>query len=424
MANQRIRDLIWRPNILAKRACTVAAAGFAVFLFALSFLSDSRTKTDLGSDQAATDLVPLTLLRNAHQKGAFCLDGSVPGYHFQKGFGSGSRNWVLHIEGGGWCNTVASCSYRQKTVLGSSNYVEHPIQFSGILSRDPLQNPDFFSWNKVKIRYCDGGSFAGNPESEFKNGTKLFFRGQLIWEALMDQLLSVGLSDARQALLSGCSAGALATLIHCDDFRNILPAADVKCLSDAGFFLNAKDIAGNRTIEAFYHEVVHLQGITESLKRDCVKKMEPSKCFFPQEFISSIKTPVFLVNPAYDFWQIQNILLPVASDPHGMWSKCKLNIKYCSPTQVEVLQGYRNLLLKALTEYHQTKDSGMFINSCYVHCQTWMTQTWHAPNSPRINNKTIAESVGDWYFNRAAKHIQIDCPYPCNPTCYNMDFTR
>jgi hypothetical protein len=25
---------------------------------------------------------------------------------------------------------------------------------------------DFFSWNKVKIRYCDGASFAGHPESE------------------------------------------------------------------------------------------------------------------------------------------------------------------------------------------------------------------------------------------------------------------
>ncbi|XP_028108319.1 uncharacterized protein LOC114307140 [Camellia sinensis] len=57
---------------------------------------------------------------------------------------------------------------------------------------------DFFNWNKVKIRYCDGASFAGHPESEFKNGTELFFRGQLIWETLMDELLSIGLSNARQ----------------------------------------------------------------------------------------------------------------------------------------------------------------------------------------------------------------------------------
>lgn len=30
--------------------------------------------------------------------GVVCLDGSSPGYHFQKGFGSGSNNWLLHIE--------------------------------------------------------------------------------------------------------------------------------------------------------------------------------------------------------------------------------------------------------------------------------------------------------------------------------------
>lgn len=27
---------------------------------------------------------------------------------------------------------------------------------------------DFFNWNKVKIRYCDGASFAGHPENELK----------------------------------------------------------------------------------------------------------------------------------------------------------------------------------------------------------------------------------------------------------------
>lgn len=29
---------------------------------------------------------------------AVCLDGSLPGYHFRKGFGSGSNSWILHIE--------------------------------------------------------------------------------------------------------------------------------------------------------------------------------------------------------------------------------------------------------------------------------------------------------------------------------------
>jgi hypothetical protein len=46
--------------------------------------------------------------------------------------------------------------------------------------------------------------------------------------------------DLLQAILTGCSAGGLATFIHCDDFRNLLPkSAKVKCMPDAGFFMDA-----------------------------------------------------------------------------------------------------------------------------------------------------------------------------------------
>ncbi|KAG9445132.1 hypothetical protein H6P81_016472 [Aristolochia fimbriata] len=339
-----------------------------------------------------------------------------------RGSGSGSNSWLLHIEGGGWCNSVASCSFRKTTALGSSDHMENQVVFSGILGHDQSQNPDFFNWNKVKIRYCDGGSLAGFVESEVQNGTKLFFRGQLIWEAIMDELLSLGLANARQALLSGCSAGGLATLIHCDDFRELLPKeATVKCLADAAFFLDEEDISGKRSMRSFYNEVVSLQGISRNLHKDCTSRMDPSQCFFPQQIVKSTKTPVFLVNPAYDFWQIQNILVPSNSDPYGKWLRCKQNIQNCDSDQIERLQGFRASLLNALSEFQKKKEIGMFINSCFIHCQTWISNTWHAPNSPTLNNRTIAEAVGDWYFNRKQAKEE-DCRYPCNPTCYNMVF--
>ncbi|XP_015089241.1 pectin acetylesterase 5-like [Solanum pennellii] len=419
MANHRFQFLKWWRK-LTRREWTIAAASLAILVLTLSFISHSNNSAIPANDL----MIPFTPLSNAQQKSAFCLDGSLPGYHLQKGFGSGSDKWVLHIEGGGWCNSIETCSFRQTTKLGSSRFMEHEVQFFGILSSDPSQNPDFFDWNKVKIRYCDGGSFSGHPDSEFKNGTEFYFRGQVIWEAVTDELLSIGLSYAKKALLSGCSAGGLATLIHCDDFREILPKdANVKCLVDAGFFLNDKDVAGSPTIERFYQDVVNLQGVAKSLKKDCTSRLEPYKCFFPQEFISSIKTPVFLVQPGYDFWQIQNILVPRSSDPHQSWFRCKLNINNCNSKQLEVLQDFRNSLLKTLDGFHKNPEGGMFINSCFIHCQTWVTETWHSPRSPKINNKTIAEAVGDWYFNREeAKHI--DCPFPCNPTCYHMNFTQ
>lgn len=236
-ANFRVRSLLWWRK-WARKDWAIATVGFTVIVFLLTLISSSwRDEPDTNPFHpiTAADLVDLTLLRNAERRGALCLDGSVPGYHFRKGFGSGANKWLLHIEGGGWCNTIQSCSLRKRTQLGSSKYMDRQVPFFGILSSQPSQNPDFFNWNKVKIRYCDGASFAGHPENELKNGSKLFFRGQLIWEALMDELLSIGLSKSKQALLSGCSAGGLATLIHCDDFRGLLPKdATVKCLADAG----------------------------------------------------------------------------------------------------------------------------------------------------------------------------------------------
>ncbi|KAJ8754025.1 hypothetical protein K2173_001923 [Erythroxylum novogranatense] len=420
----RLRALLWWRK-WSKKDWAIVAFGVAVILFAFSFFFDTRS-VDLNRPLEPTttaDLVDLTFLSSAKDRGALCLDGSSPGYHFQKGFGSGSSNWLLHIEGGGWCNTMESCLQRKTTHLGSSTLMERQVHFSGILSRYPSENPDFYDWNKVKIRYCDGGSFAGHWDNELKNGTELFFRGQLIWEAIMDELLSLGLSIAKQALLSGCSAGGLATYIHCDGFRELLPKdATVKCLADAGFFLDEKDVFGNYTMRSFYRDVVGLQGVAKSLPKSCVKTMDSSKCLFPREIIKYTRTPIFILNPAYDFWQVQHILVPDVSDLRDHWYKCRLSLKYCDPEQIEILQGFRNSLLRALSDFQQNKEGGLFINSCFIHCQSLMAETWHSPNSPRVNNKTIAESVGDWFFNRRAVN-EIDCTYPCNPTCYNMDFT-
>jgi hypothetical protein len=52
-------------------------------------------------------------------------------------------------------------------------------------------------------------------------------------------LLAIILLFFSQALLSGCSAGGLASILHCDEFRDLFPRTTrVKCLSDAGLFLD------------------------------------------------------------------------------------------------------------------------------------------------------------------------------------------
>ncbi|XP_077240746.1 pectin acetylesterase 12-like [Tasmannia lanceolata] len=364
-------------------------------------------------------MVGLTLIQWATTEGAVCMDGTPPGYHLDRGYGSGANSWLIQLEGGGWCNDINSCVYRKKTRRGSSNYMEKQIPFTGILSNKPEQNPDFFNWNRVKFRYCDGASFSGEGQNE---AAQLFFRGQRIWSAGMEDLMSKGMRYANQALLSGCSAGGLASILHCDEFRELFPmSTKVKCLSDAGLFLDALDVSGGRTLRTMYSGVVSLQGVQKNLPPTCTSHMDPTSCFFPQNLVANIKTPLFILNAAYDSWQIQVSLAPRSADPHGYWHACTLNHADCTEAQIQFLQGFRNQMLNAVKGFSMSKENGLFINSCFAHCQTERQDTWFSDNSPLIENKGIAQSVGNWYFDRSEEKL-IDCAYPCDNTCHNLIF--
>uniref|UniRef100_A0A0C9S471 Pectin acetylesterase n=1 Tax=Wollemia nobilis TaxID=56998 RepID=A0A0C9S471_9CONI len=364
--------------------------------------------------------VELTLVESAVAKGAVCLDGSPPAYHFDRGSGTGVNNWLVHVEGGAWCNNVTTCLERKKTRLGSSNYMDKKVTFSGILGNNQKRNPDFYNWNRIKVRYCDGASFTGDVE-EVNPVDKLYFRGQRVFRAVISDLMAKGMINAKQALFSGCSAGGLTSILNCDNFRALTPkTTKVKCLADAGFFIDAKDVSGANHIRSIYNDVVTLQQSLKSLPVACTSKLG-AQCFFPQYLTPYIQTPLFILNANYDSWQIKNILAPGVADPHGEWHSCKLDITKCNSEQLRVMQVFRAEMLYALKPFETKPTGSMFINGCYAHCQTGMQETWLRDDSPRLNNKSIAEAVGDWYFDRAMSKL-TDCPYPCDSTCHNRVF--
>lgn len=378
-------------------------------------------------------MVPITILKSAVDVGAVCMDGTPPAYHLHPGSGTGNKSWIVNLEGGGWCNNARACQFRKGSRRGSSDLMEKEIPFGGIMSNSPVDNPDFYNWNRVKIRYCDGASFAGEGLDR-ENG--FYFRGQRVWEATIRHLLSIGMASADQALLTGCSAGGLAAILHCDQFQQAFfqqqqqreqPTAVVKCLADAGLFLDAYDVAGGRTLRSYYSDIVAMQGVAPNLPPACTARLDTTSCFFPENVIGGIQTPIFLLNAAYDAWQIQESLAPSAADPAGAWRACKTNRSACDASQMEFLQGFRDQMVAAVTAagfVSRSRSNGLFINSCFAHCQSELPATWNwnsaaAGGSPAIQNKGIAKSVGDWYFGRAQVKA-IDCPYPCDGTCRHV----
>ena len=104
----------------------------------------------------------------------------------------------------------------------------------------------------VRGSYCDGGSFSGNNETvtTYQN-TSLYFRGKRVREAAYASLLASGLDKATDVVISGCSAGGLATYLHTDQWCDAIRAAapGVKCVGmpDSGFFLDHQKKAANST---------------------------------------------------------------------------------------------------------------------------------------------------------------------------------
>ncbi|KAI3872977.1 hypothetical protein MKW92_039721 [Papaver armeniacum] len=363
------------------------------------------------ASETKDDLVDMTLVANATALGAVCLDGSPPGYNLDRGYGSC-----------GWCRSINECRNRSTTYRGSTTQMEKQKHFNGIMSKNASLNPDFYNWNRVKIRYCDGGSFAG--DSMYENGTdKLYFRGQKIWKAIIDDLLPKGLNVSEKALLSGCSAGGLATFLHCDDFTSYLPKnATAKCMSDAGVFLDIKDINSTLTARKYFNKVVALQGAEKFLNKNCTSSLHdyPYQCFLPQYALPYVKAPYFILNSAYDTYQFKHHLVPPSSDPNEHWKQCKNNTALCDSDQMKILQGFRSEMINATSEFYEFSETGgMFINSCFAHCQAETDGTWFAPDSPRIHDKTIAEAVGDWYFERTPSKL-LDKPYPLGSSCPNI----
>lgn len=385
------------------------------FLLALLACLAGFCKTALSAGDGL--IVNITILQGATAQGAVCLDGSPPAYYFDRGFDTGLKNWIIYLQGGGWCESISDCQDRTNSTLGSSFKMDNNTQFGGILHNTPQENPDFYNWNRVWVNYCDGSSFTGDAE-HVDPEKKLYFRGARIFKAVLDDLWCKGMQYAENAILSGSSAGGLATILNCDKFKSFFPddSVKVKCVANAGFFINIKTITGSPNIQKMYQRVVNLHGSAKNLPPSCTSAMEPSLCFFPQHVVPYVETPLFIFNSAYDAWQINNTLIPPNLDPQRAWEHCKFQISACTFSQRMTIQDFGVEFLKTFVGLTPCYTRGYFITSCHTHPDIIWPKYWFATISPRILNKTIAEAVGDWYFDRTGIHQHID-PYPFARDC-------
>eukprot|EP00040_Diaphanoeca_grandis_P032659 m.198465 g.198465 ORF g.198465 m.198465 type:complete len:410 (-) comp32695_c3_seq1:82-1311(-) len=341
---------------------------------------------------------------------AACLDGSAPLYYHRPGTGSGINKWYIHHEGGGWCYDLGSCEGRAHTALGSTTpSVSKDGNTSnlggGYFDTDPTVNPQMYNWNAVFLRYCDGGSFSGNNLTSTPTASlpekQMWFRGKHILKAMQTDLLTNrGLATSTDVVISGCSAGGLATFLHVDNWADLLttaaPKAKVRGMPDSGFFLDTEH-------QPMYHSnmqwVFNYMNSTSGVNDACIAAnvgME-WKCIFAEHTSPHIKTPIFPLQGEYDSWQMC----------------CDLGAETKDNVTVPLINSW-GANLTALVHANLLSSGvahGIFLDSCLHHCGAW--------GQILIDGMVQGPAFQKWYETGTdGVHIQgktYPCPNCCKP---------
>jgi len=255
-----------------------------------------------------------------------------------------------------------------------------------------------YNWNKVFMAYCDGGSFAGYnlTVTQYKS-TSLYFRGKGILDGVIHDLLYFrGLNGASDAVISGCSAGGLATYLHLDYWSQLLPAGTkVVGLPDSGFFM---DYEGPPKYHSGMFWVFDQMNCTLGVNSDCIdyyksKSLNTANCYFAQHTSPFIRTPIFPLQSRFDAWQI----------PYILGSN--------NPTLISEFG--RNLTSQVFNMLLPYPRAGVWLDSCEHHCGGWGPIVIDGDNMATAF-ATFYSSIGNgrriWFQDSA---------YPCTQCCKN-----
>ena len=89
--------------------------------------------------------------------------------------------------------------------------------------------------------------------------------------------------------------------------------------------------------------------------------------------------------------------------------------------------GFRNQMLDSVRGFSASRQNGIFINSCFAHCQSERQDTWYANNSPRLGNKVRVRQLqtrNHLCFSCAVKFLHASSVLPIVMTLLPLVTTR
>ncbi|KAL1522401.1 hypothetical protein AB1Y20_017391 [Prymnesium parvum] len=350
-----------------------------------------------------------------------CLDGSPAGYYIWKAEQDNRTpkfrtQWVIFLEGGGWCLSPEDCGLRATTNAGSSRKWVPFASKGGILSRCcSMSSMELCNMNKVFVPYCDGASFGGQREISLGRAANVSVAtgstphalrsdGRAILAGVVEHLIAQhSLGQATDVLLSGCSAGGLAAVLYAAEVRAALrkagaPLQRFKVAVFSGLFFAAPRRGSMRTtgpqLSAFerqMRQVVEMSNM--SLPTGCraaTPRGHAWRCLLGTAPLDALPAdlPALVIQSTFDLFHTNCIMAADERKSYrsryfqagclsGDWRRClqwmtpaRSAVQHCSSEQLQQMDKFHQQVTSDLTSSSalQRRGNSAFLQNCNDHC--------------------------------------------------------
>lgn len=309
------------------------------------------------------------------------------------------------------------------------------------------------------IADCSGASFTGfrrdgrdasgwpvpGHTQPVPNGTMLWFRGAAnVADTIAALKRDHGMAAVDELIVTGSSAGGLATILNVDRIAELTGAARVVGLSDAGFFKyeanhTVSGYSGSANFSAdmqYLYGMVNASGALSPLCTAAQLTTAPNpggdehppagewNCIVAATAIEFVQAPVFVLQSKFDHFQLGAIaVVPcmVTQSYVPPWN----NASKCSPADVAAIKAYGADLLAELDKVvaEATANSsrrGVYLSACIIHGQSGLA--WE---STLVDGATPQQAWRSWYPNAGesastaaparGSGVWVEhCDLPCN----------
>jgi hypothetical protein len=343
---------------------------------------------------------------------ARCNDGTPSGYYY-KASTSGSKDFLIFQEGGGWSYSTETCKGRS-SVLSSSKDWTNTVTQSGIFES---QDPKLSQLNLIYVPYCTSDGWIGSTVTN-ENECNFFFNGKDVVTAVIEEAVStldLGSTTNTKVMYGGCSAGARGALFNIDRVETLLNTLVPGKVSKFGGLLDSclwVDIPQLNTSkqESFQNQtaaVVILANATASIPDDCASKYPDAlwKCLFGEYRLPFVKSDYFLHSYQYDLFQLQGdtgVVVP--------------NV---TPEELAYDETFRAKTLLTANEdtiNPNVPGTAALLPACFKHCNT-QTSTF---SSLMTNGVSLEMAVSSWFYESKSvpQYITESCKgFNCGADC-------